>query len=147
MNKISILFCILFLAITAVDTFAQTKDEKTKAAIRKVMEEQAAAWNAGDIEGFMQGYWKSPDMKFVSGENVSRGWQSALDRYKKSYDSKEKMGVLTFSDLEITLLSKDSALVLGNWSLQRKADNPKGKFTLIFRKFKTGWKVIHDHTS
>ncbi len=113
MNKISILFCILFLAMT-ISTFAQTKDEKTKAAIRKVMEDQAAAWNAGNIEGFMEGYWNSPDMKFVSGENVARGWQAALDRYKKSYDSKEKMGVLTFSDLEITLLSKDAALVLGN---------------------------------
>ena len=146
MNKISILFCILFLAMT-VSTFAQTKDEKTKAAIRKVMDEQTAAWNAGDIEGFMQGYWNSPDMKFVSGENVARGWQAALDRYKKNYDSQAKMGILTFSDLEITLLSKDSALVLGNWALQRDPDNPKGKFTLIFRKFKTGWKVIHDHTS
>ncbi len=95
----------------------------------------------------MQGYWNSPDMKFVSGENVARGWQAALDRYKKSYDSKEKMGVLTFSDLEITLLSKNAALVLGNWALEREPDNPKGKFTLVFRKFKDGWKVIHDHTS
>lgn len=146
MNKISILFCVLFLAMT-VSAFAQTRDEKTKAAIRKVMDEQAAAWNKGDIEGFMEGYWNSPEMKFVSGENVARGWQSALDRYRKNYDSKAKMGVLTFSELEITVLSKDSALVLGNWALQRDADNPKGKFTLIFRKFKTGWKIIHDHTS
>lgn len=86
-------------------------------------------------------------MKFVSGDNVSRGWQAALDRYKKNYDSKAKMGVLTFSGLEVNVLSKDAAVVLGNWSLAREKDNPKGKFTLIFRKFKDGWKIVHDHTS
>ncbi|HSK72902.1 MAG TPA: DUF4440 domain-containing protein [Pyrinomonadaceae bacterium] len=146
MNKISIFIFIIFLGLTA-NGFAQSNDEKTKAAIRKVMDEQAAAWNHGDIEGFMQGYWKSPQMTFVSGDNVSRGWQAALDRYKKNYDTKEKMGVLTFSDLEINVLSKDAAVVLGNWALQREKDNPKGKFTLIFRKFKEGWRVVHDHTS
>ncbi len=151
MNKISIFFCILFMAMMTVSTFAQSKDEKTKSAIQKVMQEQTAAWNAGNIEEFMQGYWNSPEMKFVSGDNVARGWQAALDRYKKSYDSKAKMGVLTFSDLEITVLSKDAAVVLGNWKLDREVggvkDNPHGKFTLVFRKFKNGWKVIHDHTS
>jgi uncharacterized protein (TIGR02246 family) len=148
MTKITIIFCILLVSVSA---FAQSGDEKTKAAIQKVMEEQTAAWNRGDIEGFMQGYWNSPDMKFVSGDNVARGWQAALDRYKKSYDSKAKMGVLTFSGLEINILSKDAAVVLGNWALEREVesvkDNPHGKFTLIFRKFKDGWKVIHDHTS
>jgi ketosteroid isomerase-like protein len=122
-------------------------DEKAAAGIRKVMEDQAAAWNRGDIEGFMQGYWKSEKLNFVSGTNVARGWQAALDRYNKSYDSKAKMGTLTFSELEITVLSKDSAVVLGSWALQREKDTPGGKFTLIFRKFKDGWKIIHDHTS
>ncbi|MEZ5428644.1 MAG: DUF4440 domain-containing protein [Pyrinomonadaceae bacterium] len=137
----------------AVNGSAQTKsDEKIKTAIREVMEKQTAAWNAGDIEGFMAGYWNSPEMKFVSGDNVARGWQAALDRYKKSYDSRAKMGVLTFSDLEINILSKDAAVVLGSWALEReidgKKDNPHGKFTLIFRKFKDGgWKIVHDHTS
>ena len=126
---------------------AQTQNVKTQTAIRKVMEDQAAAWNRGDVEGFMQGYWKSDQMVFVSGTNVARGWQAALDRYKKNYDSKAKMGALTFSDLEITVLSKDSAVVLGSWALQRDKDNPGGKFTLIFRKFKDGWKIVHDHTS
>jgi ketosteroid isomerase-like protein len=145
MNKISVIF-LLLLFFTA-GAFAQTKDEKAKAAIRKVMDEQAAAWNRGDIEGFMQGYWNSPELKFVSGENVTKGWQPTLDRYKKSYDSRAKMGTLTFSDLDITILSKDAAVVLGNWSLQRASDNPKGKFTLIFRKFKNDWRIVHDHTS
>ena len=77
----------------------------------------------------------------------ARGWQAALDRYKKSYDTKAKMGTLSFTDLEITVLSKDAAVVLGSWALKRDGDNPHGKFTLIFRKFKDGWKIVHDHTS
>jgi len=110
------------------------------------MDDQAAAWNRGDIEGFMQGYWNSDKLVFVSNQ-VTRGWQPTLDRYKKTYDSRAKMGTLTFSDLEITVLSKDAAVVLGSWSLARESDNPHGKFTLIFRKFKDGWKIVHDHTS
>ena len=146
MNKVIIVLCLVLFVMT-VTTNGQSRDEKIRQIIRGVMDEQVAAWNGGDIEGFMKGYWNSPDMKFVSGDNVARGWQAALDRYKKSYDSRAKMGVLTFSDLEMTVLSKESAVVLGNWALARENDNPKGKFTLIFRKFKDGWKIIHDHTS
>lgn len=149
-----ILFCLVFIMSAAVlSASAQSDKQKMKIAadIRAVMDAQAAAWNEGDIDGFMKGYWNSPELKFVSGDNVSKGWQPTLDRYKKSYDSKAKMGVLTFSDLNITVLSKKSAVVLGSWSLDRevdeKKDNPHGKFTLIFRKFKDGWKIVHDHTS
>jgi ketosteroid isomerase-like protein len=126
------------------------QSEKQKARIRaditKVMTDQAAAWNNGDIEGFMQGYWKSPDLVFVSAD-VTRGWQPTLDRYKKNYDSRAKMGTLTFSELEIDVFSKNAAKVLGSWSLAREKDNPHGKFTLIFKKFKDGWKIVQDHTS
>lgn len=146
MTKISIFIFIILLGVTT-NVFAQSKDEKTKAAILKVLEEQTAAWNRGDVEAFMQGYWNSPQMTFVSGDTVTKGWQPTLERYKKNYDSKAKMGVLTFSGLEINIISKDTATVLGSWSLQREKDNPKGKFTLIFRKFNDGWKVVHDHTS
>ena len=118
----------------------------SSAAIRKVMDDQAAAWNRGDIETFMRGYWNSDKLTFVSSQ-VTRGWQPTLDRYKKTYGTREKMGTLTFSDLEIIVLSKDAAVVLGSWSLARANDNPHGKFTLIFRKFKDGWKIVHDHTS
>jgi ketosteroid isomerase-like protein len=95
----------------------------------------------------MRGYWNSPDLVFVSGDTVTKGWQPTIDRYKKRYDSRAKMGTLAFSDLEIEVLSKDAAKVLGSWSLAREADNPKGKFTLIFRRFKDGWRIVHDHTS
>ena len=111
------------------------------------MDDQVAAWNRGDIDGFMHGYWNSDKLLFVSGANVTRGWQPTLDRYKKSYDSRAKMGTLSFADLEITVLSKDAAVVLGSWSLQRDGDNPHGKFTLTFRKFREGWRIIIDHTS
>jgi ketosteroid isomerase-like protein len=148
MKKHPALF-LLVLCVLSQTIFAQSERQKAKSAneIRQVMDRQSAAWNRGDIEGFMQGYWRSPELKFVSGANVTRGWQPTLDRYKKSYDSRAKMGVLTFSDLEINVLSKDAAIVLGNWALQRETDKPGGKFTLIFRKFKDGWRIVHDHTS
>lgn len=133
--------------MAATNIHAQSKNDKISAEIRRVMDAQTAAWNAGDIEGFMRGYWNSPDLVFVSGGNVTRGWQPTVNRYKKNYDSRAKMGTLAFSDLEIEVLSKDAAIVLGSWALAREADNPKGKFTLIFRRFKDGWKIVHDHTS
>lgn len=138
-----ILGIFLMSAMTIVLS-AQTKGE---AAIRKVMDDQVAAWNRGDIEGFMQGYWRSDKLAFVSGNDITHGWQQTLDRYKKSYDTREKMGMLTFSDLEITLISNDAANVVGSWSLARGSDNPHGKFTLLFRKFKEGWRIVQDHTS
>lgn len=147
MKKISVLLMLIVIGAAVSGAAAQTGERKAKAAIRRVLDAQTAAWNRGDIEGFMAGYWRSPQMTFVSGDQVSRGWQAALDRYKKNYDTRAKMGTLAFSDLEISVLSNDSAIVLGSWALARAADNPKGKFTLVFRKFKNGWKVVHDHTS
>ena len=120
--------------------------DKESTAIRKVMDDQAVAWNKGDIPGFMSGYWKSDKLVFV-GTTVTRGWQPTLDHYKQSYDTRAKMGTLTFSDLEFVVLEKDTAVVLGSWSLARDKDNPHGKFTLTFRKFKEGWRIVMDHTS
>jgi ketosteroid isomerase-like protein len=136
----------LFLLL-AFSMIGHAQNSKIESDIRAVMNDQVAAWNRGDIEGFMRGYWNSDKLTFVSGANVTRGWQPTLDRYKKNYDSREKMGTLSFSDLEITVLSKDAAVVLGSWSLAREKDNPHGKFTLVFRKFKDGWRIVQDHTS
>ncbi len=143
----NLLFILIISASVFSVSFAQSKDEKAENDIRKVMNEQVSAWNNGDIDGFMKGYWNSPEMTFVSGTNVTKGWQPTLERYKKGYDSKAKMGVLTFSDLDITILGNKSAVVLGKWSLQREKDNPNGLFTLTFRKLKEGWRIILDHTS
>jgi len=143
----NILFAVLLILCATSFSLAQSKDEKIKADIKKVIDEQAAAWNNGDIEGFMKGYWNSPEMTFVSGNNVTKGWQPTLERYKKGYDSRAKMGVLSFTELEITVTSKESAVVLGRFTLIRENDKPTGMFTLNFRKFKDGWKIILDHTS
>lgn len=130
-------------------TLAQNdkKDSKIKDAIRKVLNEQVEAWNRGDLGGFMRGYWKSEKMLFISGKNMFRGWQSAFDRYKRSYDTKEKMGTLSFTKVEIELLGKEAALAIGRFTLLRKNDKPTGIFTLTFRKIGKKWRIVVDHTS
>jgi ketosteroid isomerase-like protein len=140
---------VLLMLITANLAMGQSNARNDRIAedIRAVMNAQVAAWNSGDIDGFMKGYQNSPGLIFVSGDRVTRGWEPTLNNYKKSYDSRQKMGTLTFSDLEVNVLSKDAAVVLGSWSLAREKDNPHGKFTLIFRKFREGWRIVLDHTS
>ena len=133
---------ILFLLYPALLFGQNRKDE-----ILSVLDKQTDAWNHGDIEGYMQGYWKSESLLFTSGGNIQRGWQATFAKYKKSYDTKSKMGVLSFSQREVALLSPDAAWVFGHWELHRKKDHPAGVFTLILRKFSDGWKIIHDHTS
>lgn len=160
MRKSTCLIAVILLieivaVLTTPRTLAQSKPKLTsEVAIRAVLDAQAAAWNRGDIEGYMDGYDRSPNTEFVGGDSITRGWQEVLDRYKKKYDTREKMGVLTFSDLEITMLSKDAALVLGRWRLarvigasQRENNEPHGTFTLLFRKRKAGWRIVHDHSS
>src|SRR5688572_22179671 len=108
---------VLFVAVVAITIEPRAQPElkahKGIMAARAVLDTQVAAWNRGDIEGYMDGYDRSPHTVFVSGDRVSYGWQTVLDRYKKTYNSREKMGTLTFSDLEFRILSKDAVLVLG----------------------------------
>jgi ketosteroid isomerase-like protein len=132
-----------------VPTPLRTESQKgnTASEIRIVLQSQQDAWNRGDVDTFMNGYSRSQDTVFVSGDEVTRGWQNVLDRYKTKYSDRTKMGTLTFSNLEITPLSNDSAVVLGSWELKRASDKPHGRFTLIFRRFPEGWKIVHDHTS
>ncbi|MBK9527739.1 MAG: nuclear transport factor 2 family protein [Acidobacteria bacterium] len=142
----NILLTALILLISAISLVAQSN--KDTAAIRKIMDDQDAAWNRGDLEAFMSiGYWKSDKLKFVSGDKITYGWQQTLDNYKKTYGTPDKMGKLTFSNLEIELLSKDAAFVTGSWHLKREKDAPQGKFTLLFRKLKEGWRIVVDHSS
>ena len=150
-----LLLFIIALSLTATVSLniygkqskTNSRDAKAIAAIRAVLDAQVAAWNRGDIEGFMDGYWRSPETVFVSGDTVTHGWQTVLDRYKKGYSTREKMGTLVFSDLEIKLISKDAAIATGRWQLTRAGDTPHGRFTLIFRKTSQGWRIVHDHTS
>ncbi len=134
----------LLLLVSTGGLFGQTDDTTDICA---VLDGQVQAWNEGDIGGFMQGYWKSDSLLFTSGGSIQRGWRATLEKYRKSYDTKSKMGILKFSDLEVSLLSPRSAWVFGRWKLEREPDHPKGVFTLIFKKFSHGWKIVHDHTS
>lgn len=143
MKLVTIAF--LFVIVASVSISAQSS--KDSAAIRKVMDDQAVAWNKGDLETFMAGYWKSEKLKFVSGDKITYGWQQTLDNYKKTYGGKGQMGILTFSDLDITLLAKDAAYVVGSWHLKREKDDPRGKFTLLWRKVAGKWLIVSDHSS
>jgi L-asparaginase / beta-aspartyl-peptidase len=120
---------------------------QSEQAVRAVLVDQVAQWNNGDIPGFMKGYWKSEKTEFVNSSGIFRGWDNVLQRYLRQYPNPMVMGQLTFSDLEINLLSADSAYVLGRWRLERQSGPIGGVFTLIFRKSPDGWKIIHDHTS
>ena len=126
---------------------AQSSRPDITLEISAVLKMQQDAWNRGDIDAFMNGYSRSDETLFVSGDDVTRGWQKVLDRYKKKYSDRAKMGTLTFSNLEITPLSNDSAVALGSWKLNRANDQPHGRFTLIFRRLPEGWRIVHDHTS
>jgi ketosteroid isomerase-like protein len=120
--------------------------EPPEKEIRAVLDLQQAAWNRGDVEGFMAYYWPSDDLTFQSGNSRTRGWTGVLARYKKNYPP-ERMGRLEFADLEIHLLSRDSAFVLGRFRLDFEGSRREGVFTLIFRRMKDGWRIVHDHTS
>jgi len=153
MRRNSLSVALLLVAIIPLSALGQNsakpekREVRTIATIRAVLEAQSAAWNRGDIEGYMDGYARTGDTVFISGDNVTRGWQTVLDRYKKAYDSREKMGTLTFSELEFTLLGSNTATVLGRWHLKGPPNEPHGRFTLIFKRTKHGWRIIHDHTS
>ena len=142
----------LLLALSAAVVARQAgakaqKEDKDVAAVRAVIEAQAVAWNRGDIAGYMDGYAKENSTTFVSGDSVTRGWQTVLDRYKARYDTRAKMGTLAFTELEFKPLGASYILAAGRWQLTRKEDTPHGRFTLVFRRTGRGWRIIHDHTS
>jgi len=119
---------------------------KVKNEIQTILDRQKTAWNRGNIEGFMEDYWKSKNFTFQSGNNRLHGWNALLSRYEKSY-SGEKMGKLDFTDIEIKVLSNDIAYVLGRWKLAFIDSSNEGLFTIIFQRKPEGWRIIHDHTS
>src|SRR5437764_10583023 len=122
--------------------------EVDRAAINAVLKAQQTAWNRGDVDAFLVGYWQSPELTFSGSNGVSRGWDGVLARYKKNYPDRATMGELNFSDLEFRFLAPNAALVLGKWHLKREtAGDIGGVFTLVWQKFPEGWKIIHDHTS
>src|SRR5262245_10229433 len=135
-------------ALLAVVAFVPVAGADDAADVKKVLDDQVAAWNKGDLVGFMKGYWNSKDLTFVSGKDATRGWQETLDRYKKRYQSEGKeMGKLAFSDVEVRELAPGVALVTGKWELTLSKETVGGRYSLIFKKLADGWRIVHDHTS
>jgi uncharacterized protein (TIGR02246 family) len=137
---------VTFESVPLLGTPDKGRDADTK-AINAVLNAQQSAWNHGDVDAFLLGYWHSAELTFSGSNGVSRGWDGVLARYKKNYPDRAAMGHLDFSDLEFRFLGPDAALVLGRWHLKREKDDLGGVFTLVWQRFPDGWKIIHDHTS
>ena len=121
--------------------------EEAPAEIEAVLAKQAEAWNRGDIGGFMEHYWKSDELTFSSGGETTRGWTRTKENYQRRYPTREQMGQLKFTQLEVTALGPAAALVLGRWRLERELAPVGGNFSLVMRRIDGQWLIIHDHTS
>jgi ketosteroid isomerase-like protein len=140
-----ILLFVMFIGLLApASGKAQSSDEK---AIRVVLAQQNEAWNRGDIEGFMKGYWNNDSLMFVGKNGVTYGYKNTLENYKKSYGNAEKMGKLTFTFIRFSRLSPEYYFVVGKWELARKDGDLSGHFNLLVRKIKKEWVIVADHSS
>lgn len=140
---------LLFLSPARLDSgqLSSPTADSMREEIAPVLRAQESAWNRGDVDVFMKGYWDSPELTFAGSSGITRGWQQVLTRYRKNYPDRQAMGQLDFSKLEIRPLGEDAALVLGRWHLKRASDELGGIFTLVFQHFPEGWRIVHDHTS
>ncbi len=138
----SFFLSLVFLLLGFQLIIAQDAD-----AIRSLLYKQQDAWNAGDIEGFMEYYWKSDSLCFMTKDGVTNGWQNTLDRYKKGYPDKESMGKLKFDLIRIDVLAPDAALVAGKWLVDSATKSAQGYFNLLLRKKSGKWLIVLDHTS
>jgi uncharacterized protein (TIGR02246 family) len=143
------LFAMLALCVIWQTPMTKAASEDAKSAVEQVLRMQQDAWNRHDLDAFMTGYWNSPDLTFFSGGQEQHGWQATLDRYKARYQSPgHEMGKLEFSNMRVEVLGTDAAFVRGEFHLiMPDGKTPHGIFTLVFRKFPDGWKIVHDHTS
>ena len=139
-----------FALISLATGFGQSRPAQDREArIQAILQSQVDAWNRHDLEAFMAGYWNSPTLTFFSGASETEGWQATLERYRKNYQSANaEMGKLEFSDLQVEMLGPQSAFVRGRFRLTlSNGKQPHGLFTLIFREFPEGWRIVHDHSS
>lgn len=131
-----VLFCLL--------SNGQSKNEKS---IRQILDIQTTAWNEGNLEKFMMGYWKSDSLMFIGKSGITHGWQKTLENYKKGYPDKEAMGILYFDIIQVKKLSTQYYHVVGKWHLKRTIGDLNGHYTLVFKKIKNNWVIISDHSS
>ena len=133
-----------FFLLAASQSFAQSKDELS---IRQILQNQTAAWNRGDIEGFMKGYWENDSLMFIGKSGVTYGWSNTLKNYKKNYPDTATMGKLSFTLIQVKKLSKEYYHVTGKWFLKRSIGDIGGHYTLLFQKINDRWVIISDHSS
>ncbi|OYT73629.1 MAG: DUF4440 domain-containing protein [Chloracidobacterium sp. CP2_5A] len=137
-----------FAWLLAAAAAAPARPHPTVTAVRALLDRQVAAWNRGDLEGFMAGYWQSPELTFVSGTTVTKGWDATLARYRQRYQSEGRaMGALDFQELVIEPVGRGAALVRGAWRVRLPEQTASGRFTLLARRFPVGWRIVYDHTS
>lgn len=141
------LWLIGVFAVAGCSAEPRLDTAKAEADIRNVLAVQDAAWNTGNIDGFMQHYLKSDELRFASGGNINRGWQATSDGYRTRYPDRSAMGTLSFTELEVDVLSLNDALVFGRWKLTRENDMPGGLFTLHMKRVEGDWIIVSDHTS
>ncbi len=122
-------------------------DISDQEAIKAVLNKQESDWNRGDINAFMEGYWKSKKLQFIGAEGVTYGWEQTKSNYLKGYPNKEMLGELTFDIISIEKIGPHSAMLVGQWKLLRKKDKPSGHFLLIWKKIEGQWRIVADHTS
>lgn len=136
-----------FVVVSLLISLYGASQSKNESAIRRVLEIQSSDWNRGDIEGFMEGYWKNDSLMFIGRTGVTYGWNNTLNNYKKGYPDTAAMGKLTFTMIQIKKFSRKFYHVTGKWFLKRSIGDVGGYFTLVFQKINGRWVIISDHTS
>ena len=142
------LVCLLVAGATA-SLAAEPSPSDPRVAVRALLDAQVEAWNRGDLEGFMAGYWRSPELVFCSGATVTKGWDATIARYRQRYQSEgREMGRLGFDAIEVLPMGVDAAAARGAWRLRMSdGKEPRGLFTLLLRRLDGAWRIVHDHTS
>jgi hypothetical protein len=134
---------IIFLGWSSL-SIAQSKDE---AAIMEMLTQQTISWNNGNLEEFMESYWKSDSLKFIGKTGLNYGWTTTLNNYKCNYPDTAAMGKLDFNILEVKRLSEIYYFVIGKWHLARTIGDLGGHFTLLVKKIKNKWLIVADHST
>ncbi len=148
-RRLVALAALVALPVAALARPDQDPAKGGEKAIREILDRQVSRWNAGDLDGFAETYWRSPEVVFQSGGDRTRGWDAMLARYRKRYQGEGRaMGRLEFRDLEVRVLDAESGYAFGRWHLTMPdGSTPTGLFTLVLRKFPEGWRIVLDHTS
>lgn len=145
--RVLLYFSLLFLSNIWFVTPVQAQEDRAITTVKNILLRQAADWNRGDLDAFMEGYWKSDQLQFIGSSGVTYGWENTLARYKRTYPDRETMGELTFDIIRVDRLSRKVIMLTGKFTLTRKNDTPSGHFLLVWQKIRGEWVIVADHTS